>query len=97
MFPIVKQKYSIKCVCDDFLVLLGKRIRVIKIPGNGCFGKIRIFCNVREGYILFSCHNRCLMHFFYRNNESKPYKPPTIAGKDLRHIVRVRPVVVELL
>ena len=32
---------------------------------------------------------------FYRNNESNSHKPPTIAGKDLRYIVRVRPVVVE--
>ena len=52
-YPLT-MKGSFSLSSGDLLVLLGKGIRVIKIPGNGCFGKTGIFCDVTESYIFFT-------------------------------------------
>lgn len=46
----------IQCIGNDLLIFRCQGIRVVEIPGNGCFGKMRVLCNIIKGYIFFSCH-----------------------------------------
>ncbi len=53
IFLIIQRDERIR---NNLLILKRQRIDVVKITGNRCFGKIRIFCNVVKRDILFSCH-----------------------------------------
>lgn len=36
----------IQCIGNDLLIFRCQGIRVVEIPGNGCFGKMRVLCNI---------------------------------------------------
>ena len=67
VFFIVKLYQS---VGYNLLVLQRERVRIIKVSGYRCFGKMSVLCNIVEGYILFLCHPdasfqfvRCMFRF----------------------------------
>ena len=41
-------------VGDNLLVLQSQGVRIVKIPGDGGFGEICVFCDIVKGYVLFS-------------------------------------------
>ena len=43
-------------VGNDLLVLKREGIRIIKVSGYRCLGKMSVLCNIVKGYILFLCH-----------------------------------------
>ena len=52
---------------DNLLIFQSKRIRIIEITGNRCFGKMGLFRNVAEGYVFLRSHNLLLFSFFEYN------------------------------
>lgn len=53
----------IQCIGNDLLIFRCQGIRVVEIPGNGCFGKMRVLCNIIKGYIFFRAISSSVLPF----------------------------------
>ena len=51
VFLIVKVN---QCLGDDFLIFKSQGVRIVKIPGDRCLGKMGVLCNVVECHIFFA-------------------------------------------